>query len=376
VTAAVQSGLVGLDAEFAPSSNPDAGALTDAHTGADAESGALRIVSSLRSVVRIVSVPVTVFLLASFLTYGLGALGNANPAAAVLGDTATPGDIVRMNHQFGLDRPFPVQYFTWLGHALTGNLGQSYFTTVPVSTSVGQALPVDLSLAVLAVAFAAALGGSAGIAAALRQGGRLDRAVTLVCSGLATVPPFIVGIALIVVFSVFLKVLPAGGYVGFSTDPGQWLRFALLPALALSVEGAAAIARQLRTSLVGALRENYVVGAAARGLSSRRVLLRHVLRNAAGPALTVLGLEVPTLIGGAVVAEKIFNLPGVARLALQAGSQHDIPVIQGTLLVTVAVVLASNIAVNLALVRLSPQSRRQARGARKPRRARLAGGAA
>lgn len=331
--------------------------------GVDARSGRRSGLTQryVRSPLRIVAVPVTVFLLASFITYGLGALGNANPAAAVLGDTATPADITRMNHVFGLDRPFLVQYVTWLGHALTGNLGQSYFTTIPVSTSVGQALPVDLSLAVLALSFAVLFGGAAGIAAALRQGSRLDRAVTLVCSGLATVPPFIVGIALIVVFSVFLKALPAGGYVGFSTDPGQWLRFALLPSLALSVEGAAAIARQLRTSLVGSLRENYVLGAAARGLSSRRVLFRHVLRNAAGPAITVLGIEVPTLIGGAVVAEKIFNLPGVAQLALQAGSQHDIPVIQGTLLVTVGVVLVSNIAVNLALVRLSPQSRRQLR---------------
>lgn len=322
-----------------------------------------RAARAARRPLRIVAVPVTVFLLASFLTYGLGALGHANPAAAVLGDTATPADIARMNHQFGLDRPFPVQYVAWLGHALTGNLGQSYFTSIPVSTSVGQALPVDLSLAVLALAFAVLLGGAAGIVAALRQGSRLDRAVTLVCSGLATVPPFIVGIALIVIFAVTLKALPAGGYVAFSADPGQWLRFALLPALALSVEGAASIARQLRTSLVGALRENYVTGAAARGLSTRRVLLRHVLRNAAGPALTVLGLEVPNLIGGAVVAEKIFNLPGVAQLALQAGSQHDIPVIQGTLLVTIAVVLVSNIAVNLALLRLSPQSRRRAAGA-------------
>jgi peptide/nickel transport system permease protein len=312
-----------------------------------------------RGVLRIVAVPVAVFLLASFITYGLGALGGANPAAAVLGDTATPADIVRINHQFGLDRPFLVQYVTWLGHALTGNLGQSYFTSIPVATSVRQALPVDLSIAVLALLIAVVVGGAAGIAAALRQGGRLDRTVTLVCSGLATVPPFVVGVALIVIFAVTFKVLPSGGYVGLSTDPGQWLRFAILPALALSVEGAAAIARQLRTSLVGALRENYVVGAAARGLSTRRTLFRHVLRNAAGPALTVVGLEIPNLIGGAVVAEKIFNLPGVAQLALQAGSEHDIPVIQGTLLVTVGVVLVSNIAVNLALVRLNPQSRRR-----------------
>lgn len=354
--------MTAVHADLAQSAGLSELAPAPADLGARPGAGGVRG-RAARSTVRIVAVPVTVFLLASFITYGLGALGHANPAAAVLGDTAIPADIARMNHQFGLDRPFLAQYLAWLGHALTGNLGQSYFTSIPVSTSVSQALPVDLSLAVPALGFAALLGGAAGIAAALRQGSRLDRAVTLVCSALATVPPFIVGIALIVIFAVTLKALPAGGYAAFSADPGQWLRFALLPALALSVEGAAAIARQLRTSLVGALRENYVTGAAARGLSTRRVLLRHVLRNAAGPALTVLGLEVPNLIGGAVVAEKIFNLPGVARLALQAGSQHDIPVIQGALLVTIAVVLVSNLAVNLALARLSPQSRRRAGGA-------------
>jgi peptide/nickel transport system permease protein len=321
-----------------------------------------RPVRTGRSAVRIISVPVTVFLLASFVTYALGAIGHANPAAEVLGDTATPADIVRLNHVFGLDKPFLVQYVDWLGHALTGNLGQSYFTSIPVTTSVTQALPVDLSLAVLAMLIAVLVGSAFGIAAALRPGSKFDHAVTLVCAGLATVPPFIVGIALIVVFAVFLKLLPSGGYVGLSQDPGQWLRFAILPALALSVEGGAAIARQLRTSLSAALRENYVTGAAARGLSSRRVLLRHVLRNAAGPALTVVGLEIPNLIGGAVVAEKIFNLPGVAQLALQAGNEHDIPVIQGALLVTIGVVLVSNIAVNLALLRLNPQSRQQRKG--------------
>lgn len=327
--------------------------------------GVERALAYARAAVRIVSVPVTVFLIATFATYALGALGGANPAAEVLGQDATPAAIARLDHQFGLDRPFLVQYFTWLGHALTGNLGTSYFTSIPVATSVRQALPVDASIAVLALCFAVLIGGGAGIAAALRQGSRLDRAVTLICSGVATVPPFIVGIALIVVFAVFLKVLPSGGYVGLTSDPGQWLRFALLPGLALSAEGAAAIARQLRTSLVGALRENYVLGAAARGLPARRVLFRHVLRNAAGPALTVVGLEIPNLIGGAVVAEKIFALPGVAQLALQAGTEHDIPVIQGTLLVTIGVVLVSNIAVNLALVAVNPQGRRGTRTVRR-----------
>lgn len=324
-----------------------------------------RFVGTLRTGVRVVSVPVTVFLIATFGTYALGALGGANPAATVLGQDATPSAIAQLDHHYGLDRPLLVQYFGWLGHALTGNLGTSYFTAIPVSTSLGQALPVDLSLAALALTFAVLLGGAAGIASALRRGSALDRVVSAVCSAVATVPPFLVGIALIVVFAVVFRLLPSGGYVPFTRDPNLWFQFALLPALALSAEGAAAIARQLRTSLVGALSENYVLGAAARGLSTRRTLFRHALRNAAGPALTVLGVQVPAIIGGAVVAEKMFALPGVAQLALTAGSERDVPVIQGALLVTIAVVLVSNIVVNGLLLRLTPQARRSARTTRR-----------
>lgn len=305
---------------------------------------------------RILATAVTVFLISSFLTYGLGALSPSNPAAAVLGETATPADIARMNHEFGLDRPFVVQYVTWLGHALTGDLGRSYFTTIPVADSIWAALPVDLSIAGLALSIAVVLGGAVGIAAALRQGSRFDRLVTVVCSALGTAPPFVLGIALIVVFSVFLKVLPSGGYSGLTEDPAQWLRFAVLPAFALGLDVAASIARQLRTSLVGQLAENYVIGAAVRGLGVRRVLFGHVLRNAVGPALTVLGMGVPMVLGGAVVTEKIFNLPGLAQLALQAAGSHDVPLIQGALLVTIAVVLICNTAVNLALARLTPQA--------------------
>jgi peptide/nickel transport system permease protein len=302
--------------------------------------------------------PVVVFLFSSLLTFGLGALSPSNPAAAVLGDTATPDDIARMNHEFGLDRSLPVQYADWLFSALRGDLGRSYFTTIPVADSIFAALPVDLALAGLAILLAVLIGGAAGIAAALRQGSRLDRTVTAVASALGTLPPFVLGIGLIVIFSVLLKALPAGGYVPLEQGLGQWLRFAILPALALSLDIAASIARQLRTSLVGQLGENYVTGAVVRGLGTRRVLFGHALRNAAGPALTVLGIGVPMILGGAVVTEKIFNLPGVAQLALQAAGQHDVPLIQGTLLVTVTVVLVCNTLVNLAVLHLTPQGRR------------------
>ncbi|GAA1275235.1 ABC transporter permease [Kitasatospora nipponensis] len=313
----------------------------------------------------------TVFLLSSVLTFGLGALSDANPAAAVLGETATPADIVRMDHAFGLDRPLPAQFASWLAHALGGDLGRSWFTTLPVSDSIATALPVDLSIAGLALLLAVLLGAAGGIAAALSNGGRLDRAVTAICSVLGTLPAFVIAIALIVLVSVRLRLLPSGGYVPFGQDPGQWLRFALLPALALSLDAAAGIARQLRTSLVAALRENYVTGATMRGLSGRRVLFGQVLRNAAGPAVTVLGMNVPILIGGAVVTERIFNLPGIAQLSLRAAEQHDVPVIQGTLLVTVAVVLVANLAVVAGVLALNPAARR----AGSARRGRLAAGA-
>lgn len=302
---------------------------------------------------------VTVFLLSSLLTFGLSALSSANPGAAVLGETATPADIARMNHQFGLDRPLPVQYVSWLGHALRGDLGRSWFTTLPVTRSITQALPVDLSVAGLALLAAVVLGGAGGIAAALSNGGKVDRGVTAVCAVLGTLPAFVIAIGLIAVVSVKLGVLPSGGYVSFGQDPVQWLRFSLLPAFALSLDAAAGIARQLRTSLVGALRENYVVGASMRGLSARRVLFGHVLRNAAGPALTVLGMSVPMLIGGAVVTERIFDLPGIAQLSLQAAQEHDVPVIQGTLLVTVGVVLVANLVVNAGLAALNPAAGRR-----------------
>ncbi|MFT4084850.1 MAG: ABC transporter permease [Nocardioides sp.] len=307
---------------------------------------------------RLLLTTVSVLFLASVITFGLGALSKSNPAAAVLGETATSADIARMNHQFGLDRPLVVRYLDWVWDALHGDLGTSWFTTVPVGQSIRQALPVDLSIAALALALAIVIGVAAGVGAALSNGGILDRAVTVVCSLLATLPPFVIGIALIVLLSVKAGLLPAGGYVAFGADPVQWLRFAILPALALSLEVAANIARQLRTSLVGALRENYAIGAEMRGYSRRRVLFGHVLRNAVAPTLAVIGMAIPLIIGGAVMTEKLFNLPGIAQLALQSTQRGDVPVVLGTLLVTAVIVLIGSLAINALQTLLDPAARR------------------
>ncbi|MCF6377929.1 ABC transporter permease [Nocardioides KLBMP 9356] len=318
-----------------------------------------RVTSALRALAGALAVTITVLLLASVITFALGALSDSNPAAAVLGETATPEDIARMNHEFGLDRPLVVQYVAWVGDAVQGDLGRSWFTTIPVADSIKQALPVDLSIAALALVLAILIGGGSGIAAALSNGGAVDRLVTLVCSVLATLPPFVIGMALIVIFSVKLQLLPAGGYVPIEQDPAQWLRFSILPSLALSLDVAASIARQLRTSMVTALTENYAIGAEMRGYGRSRVLFGHVLRNAAAPTLAVIGLAIPLIVGGAVITERLFGLPGVAQLALQSAERGDVPVVLGTLLVTAVVVVIASAVVNVLQRALDPTTRRQ-----------------
>lgn len=290
-----------------------------------------------------------ILVLTTFITYGLGALSNSDPAATILGQNATPAQVVRLNRSLGLDHPLVVQYWDWLTGALHGDFGVSYFTGIPVATSIAQRLPVDLSIAIFAVILAAVIGGVVGTIAAMRRGGWVDRGITLACSVVSTLPAFVVGIILVVVFAVTAKLLPANGYVAPSESIPKWLESIILPSLALSLQVAADVARQLRTSLVGVLEQNYITGARVRGLPYRRILLRHALRNAAGPALTILGNDFPLMLAGAVAAEAVFSLPGLGQLLLTSAQTRDIPVVQGVLLVVSAFVIVVNIVINTAL---------------------------
>jgi len=296
------------------------------------------------------AVLVPIVFLSTFITYSLGALSNSNPAATILGqDAATPAAVAKLDRALGLDHPLIVQYWHWLTQAVHGNLGVSYFTQIPVAQSISQRLPVDLSIALLAVLLAVIIGGTAGTVAAMRRGGWVDRAVTIACSAVSTLPAFVIGIILVVLFAVTIHWLPANGYVGPSTSIPQWLRFAFLPSLALSLQVSADIARQLRTSLVEVLDRNYIVGAKVRGLPYRRILIRHALHNAAGPALTVLGYDFPQMLAGAVAAEAVFSLPGLGQLLLSSAQTRDIPVVQGLLLVISTFVIVVNLIVNTTL---------------------------
>ncbi len=293
------------------------------------------------------AVLVPIVFLSTFITYSLGALSNSNPAATILGqDAATPAAVARLDRALGLDHPLVVQYWNWLTQAVRGNLGRSWFTQIPVAQSIGQRLPVDLSIAVLAIILAVAIGGTAGIVAAIRRGGWFDRGVTMACSAVSTLPAFVIGIILVVLFAVTLHLLPANGYVGPTTSIPEWLKYVILPSLALSLQVSADIARQLRTSLVEVLGQNYIVGAKVRGLPYRRILVRHALRNAAGPALVILGIDFPQMLAGAVAAEAVFSLPGLGQLLLESAETRDIPVVQGLLLVISTFVIVVNLVVN------------------------------
>lgn len=312
-----------------------------------------------RAVGRGLSALLPVALIATFLTFMLGTLTDQDPAGVLLGDNARPEDVTRIRHLMGLDRPFYERYLDWLWDAVRGDFGESWFTHIPVWDSVSQRLPVSLSIAGFALLIAVLVGTTLGLLAALSNGGIVDRAITLLASVLSTIPGFVAAIGLVVILSVTFPVFPSGGYVPPSTDLGMWIKCLALPALALSVQTSADIARQLRTGLVAALQENYVVGATMRGFSRRRIVAVHALRNGAGPAIAVLGVHVPRLIGEAIITETVFVMPGLGTLTREAALRGDVPVVQGTLLLSVALVVGCSVLFNALLFVLRPAARRE-----------------
>ncbi|MGL3151043.1 ABC transporter permease [Microbacterium sp. A82] len=311
----------------------------------------------LRAALSTVGTAVMVFVIATFATFALGAASGSNPAAVALGEVATPADIDRLNHFFGLDRPFLVRYFDWISNAVTGDLGASWFTTIPVAASIAQAFPVSLSIASGAILLALLSGFTGGVLAAVNRGGLVDRVVTLLSTVSATIPAFVAAIALILLFAYAIPIFPVAGYVPPSTSLGGWVMCLVLPSIALSLDTGADLARQLRTSLVGTLQENYIIGARVHGLTPGRILLRHALPIASTPALSVLGTHAPRLIGGAVITEVIFGMPGLGQLANRAALQGDIPVVQGVLLVTIAMVVVFGVLINLVITHTSGTGR-------------------
>jgi peptide/nickel transport system permease protein len=317
---------------------------------------ALRTRRLLAAVGRILTALIPVFLLGSLFTYMLGAISGLTPAYLQLGEGATPSAIKALDQQWGLDRPFFVQYFSWLGHVLTGNFGNSWVNNFPVSQLLASRAIISVSAAGVALLLGVVFGFGIGALAVRFQSTWVDRVITVFTSTISVLPPFIVGILLIDVFAVWLRWLPSSGFMPLSAGFGSWLSHIILPAIALSFDTIADVARQLRVGLATAKRQNYVTGAIVRGLSGRRVFFVHVLRNGIGPAVAILGLKFPNLLGGAVVTEAIFQLSGYGQFASQSAIKGDVPAVQAVLVISVLLVVIFNLLVNVILARLIPSS--------------------
>ncbi|WP_313198257.1 ABC transporter permease [Rhizobium sp.] len=315
--------------------------------------------STLALAFRSIIVFVTVFFFATLLTFALQGLSGLSPAHLQLSESATPEAIAALEHEWGLDLPLWQQYLNWFGGIVQGDLGRSWYNGADISLLLTSRAAISLSIAGLALLIGVTLGAVLGITAAKFQTTWIDRAITTFTTFVSVLPPFVVGIGLVAIFAVWLNWFPSAGYVPLDRGGlGPWLSHIWLPSLALSMEAVADIARQLRVGLIQASRENYVTGALVRGLSSERIFWGHVLRNGSGPALTMLGMKFPNLIGGAVVTEAVFGLAGYGRFAADSASRGDVPAVQGVLVLAIVLVVAFNLLVNLLLVRLSPASAR------------------
>jgi peptide/nickel transport system permease protein len=296
--------------------------------------------------------------LATILVFaGVRALPG-DPAVAMSGETSADPELLEaIRARYGLDQPVPVQYFRWLLLALQGDLGQSIRTGLPVTDMIMHRLPITLELAFLSILLAAAIGIPAGVLAAVRRG----RLADYLGNGFAlfglSIPNFWLGILLILFFSVNLGILPASGFVPIAEDPVENLRRMLMPAVVLGTSVAAVIMRQMRSSMLQSLGADYVRTARAKGLSERKVIGVHALRNSLTTVLTVIGLQLGALLSGAVITEQIFLIPGFGKLIIDAVFTRDYPVVQGVVVVAVTGYILVNLRVDLLYSGLNPKVR-------------------
>jgi peptide/nickel transport system permease protein len=306
---------------------------------------------------------IPVLLVVTFVVFLLTELVPGDAAQSIAGGAnATPEKIAEVRAELGLDRPVLERYFDWLGDAVQLDFGKSYASynnvAAPnVAEEIGERLPVSLSLALAGLFVAIFIGVPLGILAGMRPGGVVDRmSVTGTSFGLA-IPNFVLGFFLIQVFALTLNWFPAQGYTKFSEDPGAWLESIILPALALGVIAAASVARQTRAALIDVLQSNYVRTAFAVGTGTRRTVVKYAFKNASIPTVTVLGLQLAALIGGVVIIEQIFVIPGLGSYMLRALSLPDVPVIQAVTITFVLIYVTLNLIVDISYGYLNPRVR-------------------
>ena len=299
-----------------------------------------------------------IVLLAAITTFGftLLYLGGGDIARKILGETADAGTVAQKASELGLDRPVFVQYGDWVAHALGGNFGYSWFSGQTVTEAILSRLSVTLSLVIGTVLVIAVVSVVLGVLAATKRGW-IDRVAQFLAIIGHAIPGFLFAVGLVLLFALTLGLFDPTGYVPFTESPSGWIKTVTLPVIALALGGIANVTQQVRGSVIDALRNDYVRTLRSRGIPERRVVLKHVLRNAAGPALAVLAVIFVGLLGGAVIVEQVFAIPGLGQVAVQATTQGDIPLVMGLLVATGVIVIVFNLLVDLAQGWLNPKVR-------------------
>lgn len=296
-------------------------------------------------------------LIVSVLIFGLQQLLPGDPATIMAGEERDPEVIAQIRAQYRLDQPIPVQYFHWIKGVLSGDLGESMRLKQPVSELVSQKLPVTLQLASMAMLIAILIGIPAGIISAVKKDTAWDYAVNIVSLWGISTPNFWLGILMIFLFSVHLGWLPASGYVSPFVDPWMSLKTTIMPAFVLGNSIAGVLMRHTRAAMLQALSSDYVRTARAKGLFEGRVVLRHAMRNALTPVITLGALEFGTLLSGAVLTEQIFTIPGFGKLIVDAVFNRDYAVVQGVVLVTSATYIVLNLLADIGYILANPRLR-------------------
>ena len=293
----------------------------------------------------------------SLLTFLIASLLPGDLAYVILGDQATPEKLAALRHDMGLDQPIWWRYLGWLGHVLEGDFGRSFRTGQTVLQAVAERLPVSFELMLLAELAALAIGIPLAIACAVRAGGAFDRFMTGTAFGMLSVPAFLAAILLIYLFAVDLRWLPATGYIPFSEDPLGNLRCFVLPALTLALGEWPVLMRVLRSDMISTLQEDYIAMARAKGLKPSRILLVHALKPSSLTLVTVTGINIGRLMGGTVIVESVFALPGIGRLLLGAIYTRDLIILQGVVLCVACGYVLMNFIVDMLYAVLDPRIR-------------------
>ncbi len=300
---------------------------------------------------------IPVMLVVAIVVFLLLHLSPGDPAAIIAGDNANDADIEAVRATLGLDKPLIQQFLLWLGGLLQGDLGASVFNKIPVWELITQRLEPTLSLAVVTMVFAISVAIPLGVVAAWKVGTWIDHLIMGVAVLSFSAPVFLIGYGLVYQFARTWRLLPVQGYTPIAQDFSEWWRHLVLPAVALGLVFAALLARMTRSTMLDVLNEDYIRTARAKGLAPRAVLIRHALSNAAVPIVTTIGLGIALLIGGVVVTESVFAIPGIGRLTIEAVTQRDYPVIQGVILVASLAYVLINLAIDVAYAFLDPRIR-------------------